>query len=67
MKKMNNLQFVKNTPIYRGLIHKNPKLLEKIITPEQIKLLFSPSSLRTIFEINEEISQVEQLFMCFSL
>lgn len=44
---------MKNTPLYKLLIHKNPRLLKQVLSSERLQLLFCPESLEAIAEIGE--------------
>lgn len=54
------VQFMKNTPLYKLLIHKNPKLLKQVLSSEKLQLLFCPESLEMISEIGQNVKMLSK-------
>ena len=42
--------------MYRLLIHKNPKMIEKVLSPKNVKALFSPGTIKRIIKINHDLN-----------
>lgn len=51
---------MKNTPLYKLLIHKNPKLLKQVLSSERLQLFFCPESLELMSEIGENAKMLSR-------